>query len=115
MSSIEIPEVRVVEVSTSNEGRVEIYYKNDWGTVCNDDWDASDAAVVCRELGYGKAEVKYLGYTRRPFGDVWLFDVGCEGTEENLKDCSPVWEKVDCPSGRDAGVSCSKHCLLVNQ
>lgn len=42
-------DVSVVGVSTY--GRVEICINQQWGTVCDDGWDMSEAIVTCRQLG----------------------------------------------------------------
>lgn len=55
-TSCEDGQIRLQGGVIENEGRVEICFGNVWGTICDDDWDSNDAAVVCRELGYSDGE-----------------------------------------------------------
>lgn len=127
-------DVRLVGSSASNEGRVEVCYKGNWGTVCDDDFDEKDAAVVCYQLGFprsGKAwrtfshhninPLLYLGafvYPRveNPFGvgegqdNIFMDHVECSGQESLLADCNHRgWKMHNCFHSEDVGIRCNPH------
>nr|KAF6295960.1 galectin 3 binding protein [Myotis myotis] len=102
-------DMRLANGDAPNEGRVEIFYGGQWGTVCDNLWDLVDASVVCRALGFENA-TEALG--RAAFGPgtgpIMLDEVQCSGTESSLANCSSLgWLRSKCRHNQDAGVICS--------
>ena len=101
--------VRLVGGSSYNEGRVEVYYHDRWGTVCNDGWDEEDANIVCRQLGFESSELADFGLAAK--NEILLENVMCSSNDTILASCGHygVYVRVGCNSNsyyKVAGVKC---------
>ena len=107
--------LRLANGSAPSVGRVELWYSEEWNTVCDDSWDINDATVVCRQLGYqGAAFARQSAYFGRGSGNILLDNLQCTGTETSLFRCphNGLYSH-NCGHGEDAGVTCELYTIFV--
>ena len=103
-----VAQLRLVGGSGQCSGRVEIFHKSQWGTVCDDDWEIKNADVVCKQLGCGHAVAAPTNaHFGRGSGPIWLDNVDCSGKEFALAHCTHAgFGENNCGHGEDASVIC---------
>ncbi|NXI80749.1 MARCO protein, partial [Rhipidura dahli] len=93
-------------VGGERRGRVEIFHKGSWGTICDDGWTTREAGVLCRMLGFNRAVTFFIAPAGT--GQIWLDDVNCKGSEITITDCNKRdWGAHNCNHNEDVGVECA--------
>ena len=104
-------QLRLVNGSNNASGRVEVCRHGCWGTVCDDTWDRSDAAVACRQLGFFTPVRKAIptrgAYFGEGSGPIHLSQAHCQMNVSKLIDCEIDRDAINnCSHSQDAGVIC---------
>ena len=113
---------KVFSTSGVAQGRLEVFYMGEWGTVCDDGGGkdgSSDvqrnnnmATVVCRMLDMGyRGNYRGTVYNKAGMGEgtgrIWLDEVRCTGSERRLFDCPHSGISIhDCEHDEDVGIAC---------
>ena len=99
--------VRLANGANEKEGRVEIYWNNQWPTVCDDYWGNNEATVLCKQLGYIGGSARKSAYFGEGSGLILLDDVNCDGRESSIFSCIHRNFGVhDCRHYEDVGIVC---------
>ncbi|XP_021368579.1 deleted in malignant brain tumors 1 protein-like [Mizuhopecten yessoensis] len=96
-----------------NFGRVELHNGQRWEAVCDDNFDDTEARVVCASLEYvtGRSQC-CSSFGPQPVDvEIQVTNMTCDGTEDRPQDC--FYDTTGaCPSNRYASVLCSTMSTL---
>jgi len=116
--------LRMVDCQEGGCCRLEVQYNDQWGTICDDQFDLKEAQVACRQLQCGTTDV------RRVYGmggakasqPIWLDRIRCHGNERGLAvlggyggygggGCGHAgWGNHQCGHHHDVGLCCPGGC-----
>lgn len=105
--------MRLVNGSTTNQGRVEVLHQGAWTPLCAWSFGVRAAAIVCRQLGYvgGVATLQpadtFGGWPNGAAKGVYVgSDEACSDTSKTLHDCSGGFA-ITLSTCRMASVTCA--------
>ncbi|TMW54841.1 hypothetical protein DOY81_000074 [Sarcophaga bullata] len=115
--NVELPDdeergIRLVDGPTPLEGRVEIFHKSSWRSICTNskNWTTVDYEVACRQLGFkGGRFWKWVDRTPDQRPRLLYEFPNCKGSENSLLDCqwsSRLLGSGVCDYHRDIGIQC---------
>ncbi|XP_010562657.1 PREDICTED: T-cell differentiation antigen CD6 [Haliaeetus leucocephalus] len=85
-------------------GRVEVFFRGTWSTVCDSTWYKLEASVLCRTLGCGEP-LRQLSFGHTLPGKM-LYQ--CESQQPSLAHCQWTYNKsAPCHQSRAVGVVCN--------
>lgn len=106
--------LQMVSFTENNEemqGRLDIYYSGDWGTICNVGFSNKSATVACKQILGPEYEGLVVSNKWDSLNSerILVKGVSCDGHETTLMDCfSESWGNIgSCTHDDDVAVSCS--------
>uniref|UniRef100_A0A4W5MTN8 SRCR domain-containing protein n=1 Tax=Hucho hucho TaxID=62062 RepID=A0A4W5MTN8_9TELE len=103
-----IDRTRLLQGGGRCAGAVQLYLFGDWVTLMDTEWDITQAAVVCRQLGCGSAISAPGGFLfGNGTGQVVRGSIPCIGSEWSLFECQPIFTSPTSSCCSNAGVICS--------
>ena len=99
-------DLRLANGSSITEGRVEMLYQGEWGSICKPSVKNLEATFICNQLGFQYSDgIKSFG---RGSGEVLVSGLNCNGNEGSILECYHKLDDSECAQYRyDLGVICS--------
>ena len=93
--------------ASPNQGKAQVFHNGSWWQLCSSEFDLREANVVCRQLGYVRAQaLQFAVYIQ---DRVQWMHVTCTGSEFSLSLCLS-WDTL-CNSSQDMTIVCSSECI----
>jgi len=107
--------VRLVGGQTLREGRLQVKFGEEWGSVCDFGWTLESAALVCQQMGFvlnpedwklQRNEVPRAGNTE----PIFMSNVRCKKLDMDIRKCKAAEKMEDfinsCSHEQDVGLRC---------
>ncbi|XP_050418836.1 uncharacterized protein LOC126832172 [Patella vulgata] len=107
------PLFTLINGQAENEGRLEVYHKGQWGTLCGHNLDNAEASIICRSLGYFGGVAAEKGSFGPGKGGFWGYNKTCIRNQR----CPVVNERIEfahCKHANDLGIVCDHMMRLID-